>query len=409
MDPLITTLGLPTGVAGWDILQTKTATNYPALDNDPVVQQQISYFEQNAPKATTAQALLSDPKLQDFALTAYGLTSESGMTALMEKVLNSNTSQSNSFAAQMVAPQYMQIAQAFNYGGSSTPATPATASSATVDVENLSQGSNFQNFSGTLGGVSVSWVDLTQDNTPQQVASTLQTAFRRADGNKTNISVTAVGDELKFSDALGRGSATNLSFTANVLNTADAQVTASDPTNVVSGSQAVAATGGPAVTSSSFIKTVVSKYLEAQLQNVVGNQSQALEQARYAAQELPSVTDWNQVIASKPLANVIQTVLGLPASFGALDITQQAQAYSQRMNITDFQNPTKLSKMLTQYVAMSSETQQTSAATAATLLNNLGSSKIVNLTLPTNSATSSFSSASAAALVLSTAISYSSS
>ena len=42
-----------------------------------------------APTATTAKALLSNYQLQNFALTAFGLSSEQGMNGLMEKVLNS--------------------------------------------------------------------------------------------------------------------------------------------------------------------------------------------------------------------------------------------------------------------------------------------------------------------------------
>ena len=89
MDPTVTTLGIQTGVAGWQILQTKGPANFPALTKDPVLLREIAYFKQNAPKAKTAAALLADPRLQDFALTAYGLSSESGYTALMQKVLQS--------------------------------------------------------------------------------------------------------------------------------------------------------------------------------------------------------------------------------------------------------------------------------------------------------------------------------
>ena len=118
-DPTLSTLGIPDGLAGWDVLQGQTAANYPALTSDPVVTREIAYFEANAPKATTAAALMADPRLQNFALTAYGLTSESGMTALMTKVLNSDPTSTTSFAAQMSNAQFTQIATAFNYGGGS--------------------------------------------------------------------------------------------------------------------------------------------------------------------------------------------------------------------------------------------------------------------------------------------------
>ncbi len=404
MDPAITSLGIQTGVAGWDILQTKGPSDFPALTKDPVVQREIAYFEQNAPKATTAAALLADPRLQDFALTAFGLSSQNGATALMKKVLNSDPTSSTSFAAQMVSPQYTEIAAAFNYGGTVTPATPAVPSTAQVQIGNLSQQSNFADFSGTFAGVSVGWLDLTHATTIQGLATTLQTAFRRADGNQSNISVTVVNGNLQFTDALGRGSASGFNFDPNTLGTGT-PATASSPTNIVAGSQLVPASGGAAVTSPSFISQIVQKYTEAQFEVVVGNSSNALREARYALQQLPSVTSWYSVIADPPLANVIQTVLGLPPSFGALNVDQQANTLSQRINIADFQNPAKLSKLLTQFVAQSgAQNEQSSAAIAATLLNSFGSTKIINITVPTTTnPVDTFSSGSTAAMVLSTA------
>ena len=405
MDPLVGSLGIPIGVAGWDLIQNKTPADFPALTKDPIVQREITYFEQNAPKATTAQALLNDPRLQDFALTAFGLTSENGLTALMTKVLNSDTTKSNSFAAQMLNQAYVQIAASFNYGGTVTPAKPAKPSSAQVQTSGLGAGSTFQNFGGTFAGVSVKYVDLTQATSPQQVANVLQVAFRRADGNKTNISVTVNGNNLQFTDKLGRGTASGFTFSSNVADTG-AQPTASAPTNLVAGSKAVPASGGPAVTSPAFIKQMVQKYTEAQFQVVVGNSSNALREALYAKQQLPNVTSWYQVIADKPLANIVHTLLGLPVYFGALDVTQQKQVLTQRMNIADFKNPAKLSKLLTQFVAMSSnQSQQSSSAIAASMLDNIGSKNMINLTLPNpnGGATNSFSNSSAAAMIMSTA------
>jgi hypothetical protein len=90
---------------------------------------------------------MSNPQLQDFVLTAYGLQSESGYTSLMTKVLSSNTSDSTSFAASLANSQFLQIAKDFNYGGSGTAATPSSAS---VAIGGLSPGGNFSTFSGTF-------------------------------------------------------------------------------------------------------------------------------------------------------------------------------------------------------------------------------------------------------------------
>lgn len=392
MDPLITNLGIPGGVAGWDLLQGKTAANFPALTNDPVVKQEISYFEANAPKATTAQALMSNPRLADFVLTAYGLTSESGMTGLMVKVLNSNPNSSTSFAAQMVNEKYMQICQAFNYGGTATPAQPAVPSAAQVNISGLYQQSNFSSFSGTFGGVTVSNVNLTGATTWQGLASTLQSAFQQADGNRNDITVSLSGPNLVFSDASGSGTASGFSWTTNPDNT-DPDPTASAPTNLVAGSAATPEVGGPSVTSPAFIQKVVQQYQEAQLEDVIGDTSNTLREARYAQQNMPSVTSWYGVIADPALAAVVHAVLGLPTSFGALNIKQQVQVLSQRMNIANFQNPQKLSAMLTQFVAMSSSSASSSG--------NSSSSPGLQVLSASSTTTDTYSSGSSLAMLLS--------
>ena len=404
MDPLISSLGIPNGLAGWDILQAKTPADFPALAKDPVVQREISYFEQNAPQATTAQALLADPRLQDFVLTAYGLTSQNGMTALLQKVLNSSPSDPNSFATQLTDTRYTALANAFNYGGPVTPAVPAQSSGAEVSINGLFSGSNFATFSGTFGGVTLSNVDLTGVTTWQGLADTLQAAFRRADGNRSDISVTLDGLNLKFTDAKGRGSATSFAWTVNPANTGTAP-TASAPANVIAGAVAQPQQGGPNVTNPSFINQVVQQYTQAQFEQVIGNTSNTLREAEYAQHELPTITNWYSVIGNQPLANVIQTVLGLPQSFGMINVDKQAQILGSRMNISDFQDPAKLGKLLNQFVALSTaQTQDPTQNPAVQLLSGVGSTSIINLTLPTQTTvTDSYSSASVAAMLLSTA------
>lgn len=397
-------LGIPQGVAGWKILQQDTPTSFSEFINNPVLKQQIAYFEKHISTATTAKALLNNYQLQNFVLTAFGLSSEQGMNGLMEKVLNSSPTNPTSFAASLTDPRFTAIANAFNYGGTTTPAVPATPSSAEVAIGNLMPGSSFSSFSGTFAGITLNNVDLSGVTTWQGLADTLQTAFRQADGNSSNISVTLNGLYLNFSDSQGRGTASNMTFTPDPANTGPAP-TASAPFDTVAGAPAQPATGGPAVTSPTFVQQVVQQYIEAQFQSVVGNTSNTLREALYAQQELPSITNWYSVIANRPLANVIQTVLGLPQSFGALNVDQQVQVLSSRMNIANFQNPTKLNAMLNQFVAMSqtAQTQSTANSAALQLLNGVGSTNVINLTIPSTPLPDSLASNSAIALLQSTA------
>ncbi|HEX3996793.1 MAG TPA: DUF1217 domain-containing protein [Acetobacteraceae bacterium] len=403
MDLAISSLGIPDGVVGWNILQKAKPASFTAFMNDPVLKQQIAYFEKNAASATSAKDLLSNYQLQNFALTAFGLSSEQNMNGFMTKVLNSAPGSTTSFAASLTDPRFTAIAKAFNYGGPTTPAVPATASTAQVAIGNLRQGSSFSSFSGTFAGVTVSNLNLSGVTTWQGLAGALQTAFRQADGNTSTISVTLNGLYLKFSDSQGRGTASTMTFTADPANNV-AQPTASAPFALVAGALAKPATGGPAVTNADFIKQVVQQYTEAQFQAVVGNTSNTLREALYAKQQLPSITNWYSVIANRPLADVIQTVLGLPQSFAMIDVDQQVKVLASRMNIANFQNPTKLNALLNQFVAMSQSTAAPQSAALTLLQDNNSDSGFINLMIPTTPLPDSLASNSAVALLQSTAI-----
>jgi hypothetical protein len=168
----------------------------------------------------------------------------------------------------------------------------------------------------------------------------------------------------------------------------------------------VAAQGGPSVSNPAFIQQVVSMFTEAEFQQVVGNTSNTLREALYAQQQLPTVSNWYQVIGNPPLANVIQTVLGLPQNFGALNIDQQSAMLSAKMNLADFRNPQKLSALLDQFVTLSNAQQLPSSTSgAASLISPLRTRNgMLSITLPTATAPpDTYTSAAAAVMLLNTA------
>jgi hypothetical protein len=348
---LIQSLGLPSGMAGWQFVSNKPITTFTQFTNDPVLKSNIAYFMANIGKATTASQFLADPRLQQVVLTAYGLSQQIGANGLMQKVLTSKLSDPTSVANTLVSQGYKQITSALGYGNASTQAVAATASSASVSVDGLDGGAgSFGTFSGTFGGITLQNVDLSAATTPAAIAQTLTNAFQQASGGKSTVAVSTVGFTLKFTDSAGNGTASGFSWTPNAASPTTA--TAGTPTNLVAGNPAVAATGGPNVTSSSFVNTVVQKYQQAMFDNLVGNTSPILSNALYAQQNLPNIKNWYSVIADTKLATVVETTLGLPSSFMRLDVDQQNTILSQKMNISDLQNPTKLSNLLNKYVAI---------------------------------------------------------
>lgn len=205
-------LGLPLGTAGWRLLQSKTPADFTGFAKDPGLKRDIAYLQEKLPTKLTAKAMLADPRLQRMVLSAYGLDAQVGMNGLMEKVLNSNMADTKSVAMRMSNTLFRQIATDFNYGGTATPAVAAVPSSTQIAVDGLDSSKTIGRVSGSFGGVTVHEVDTSEATSRAQLATTLQAAFRRADGNRSDISVTVFGTNLILTDAKGRGAAQNLSF-----------------------------------------------------------------------------------------------------------------------------------------------------------------------------------------------------
>ncbi|MDO9711796.1 DUF1217 domain-containing protein [Paracraurococcus lichenis] len=347
-------LGLPDGMAGWSILSTRKATDFKALTNDPQVKADIDYLKQKLPTKATAKDMLADPRLQRIVLQAFGLDSQIGMTALVRKVLESDPSDTASFAARMTDPRYMTLARALNYGGLTIPAIPATPSEATVTVEGLGGQDLVKTFSGTFGGIAVKDLSLRDATTTAALAGKLQDAFRRADGGRSDISVKVFGTQLVLTDAKGRGAAKGFTF-----DTSGSAKAALGATSV--GRPATPAQGGPNVGNASILDAIAQRYTQARFEAAVGTGSDTLRAALYAQRQLPQVSNWYSVIADSNLSRVVRGALGLPDNFVKVDVDRQVEILKSKLNIADFKDSKKLGALLNRFVARDTAAANTGA------------------------------------------------
>lgn len=375
-------IGLPTGMAGWKLLQNKTPADFQAFSKDPRLQRDLAYLREKLPAKATSQDLLADRRLQEMVLKAYGLDAQVGMDGLMRKVLDSDVADSGSVAARMTDSRYRQIARDLNYGGVVIPEIPAVPALATVTVEGLRADRGFTSFTGRFGGVTVEDLSLRGARTPAAVAARLQAAFQKADGGRGDIRVTASGDTLTFSDARARGKA-EIAFAPGSAGVSAKLASSS------AGSAAVPAQGGPQVGKAEVVEQIAKLYTQAKFEESLGETSDSLRKAIYAKRMLPQITSWYSVIADRNLAAVVQGVLGLPDSFASLDVDRQKAVLEQRMDIAEFKDGAKLSKLLERYVAQSSVAEAKALASA---------SGIVTLVQPVSWGQDSFSAQSAAAI-----------
>ena len=175
-------LGLPSGVAGWKLLQGKAPADFKSFAKDPVLQRDLAYLREKLPTRLTAQALMDDRRLQTIVLKAYGLEGQIGYDALIRKVLESNPDDSNSVAGRMTDYRYRQLSRDLNYGGISVPEIPAVPSSTTLQLEGVMAGQSFTVAGASFAGLTIDNVDLRGLTRRQDIAAALQAAFRKADG-----------------------------------------------------------------------------------------------------------------------------------------------------------------------------------------------------------------------------------
>lgn len=111
------------GLAGWAFLQRTVETQRAAHDNGAVIQRDVAYFEENIGKVTSAEALVSDPRLLRVALGAFGLDEDIGNRFLVQKVLSDGTLDSTALANRLSDKRYFALSEAFGFGDFDIPRT----------------------------------------------------------------------------------------------------------------------------------------------------------------------------------------------------------------------------------------------------------------------------------------------
>lgn len=123
--------------------------------------------------------------------------------------------------------------------------------------------------------------------------------------------------------------------------------------------------GTPATQTAGFADQVLTAYKDRQFEIAVGDQDETMRLAMNARRELADLagssssdnTKWFNVMGSTPLREVFETALGLPSSFGALDLDQQLKTLRDKTDavlgdgeISQFSDPDKIESLIRRYL-----------------------------------------------------------
>lgn len=111
------------GIVGWRFLERTYDTQLDSFTASVQNQRATTYFRENISKVQSAEDLVSDRRLLDVALTAFGLEEDIDNRFFIRKVLEDGTSARDALANRLADDRYTSLSEAFGFGPGETPGT----------------------------------------------------------------------------------------------------------------------------------------------------------------------------------------------------------------------------------------------------------------------------------------------
>lgn len=331
----------------------------------PDVKRMTEYYRENIGKVTSLEEFLGDHQLYSYAMKAYGLEDMTYAKAFMRKVLESDLTDSTSFANKLVDKRYQEFAKAFSFAQPS-----AQTSDALTDIEK-----RYTEKAGELGN-SDALIRLQTFAYEKSLKAVTSVDDFLADNTLVAYATTAFGV-----DPPGTGKSAT-AFLRRILTSdpADADSFAARQTNSAWRDFAAAfsfSTGGTVrVQTSDQAASTVSNYLRQTVETQAGNENEGVRLALYFERKASTITSAYSILADSALLKVVQTALGLSSQTGNADIDVQAKYIESRIDIESLSDPDELKKFLTRFTALweAANPSSTETSSVATLISGQSSS-----------------------------------
>lgn len=104
------------GLAGWALLSRTGDRQRELVGNDPQVRQATEYYRDKIADVSSADDLLSDFRLLNVTLRAFGLEGDLRNRAFLRQILDSDLSDDRSLANRLADKSYRKLAETFGFG-----------------------------------------------------------------------------------------------------------------------------------------------------------------------------------------------------------------------------------------------------------------------------------------------------
>lgn len=344
---------LQSGMPAQTATQIQSMTNtYAAHTNDnPAVADLLSenYFKANIGKVKSVDDLIADPTLYNVALTAFGLDPSTESKATIRAVLLSDASGGNHTADSMSDQRYGDLAAAFNFTSNGSLASAPVTQTATDVTATISAYAKLQPSSSQTATEAAAVYYKANINQATTVDKFL------ADPKLTNFALQAYGlnNPPPSNDVLRKVLESNLSDPKSYANSlGDSRyVNFALAFNFGSDGNLVRQPAGQPMTREGAIG-ISAAFDRQTLEDNAGQSSPGVQLALYFQRKAPSITNPYDILADKALLKVVQTALNIPASASKQNIDIQAATITQKLNISDLQDPKKLNAFISRFAIL---------------------------------------------------------
>jgi len=105
--------GFGSSLPAYRVVKSRMEAYRSAFAKQPMVKADVEYFRANIGKMKSSEEFVNNPRLLNFALTAFNLEDKSFAKAFIKKVLDEGADEKTDLAVRMVDPRYREMTEFF--------------------------------------------------------------------------------------------------------------------------------------------------------------------------------------------------------------------------------------------------------------------------------------------------------
>ncbi|AWN46002.1 hypothetical protein DK419_06475 [Methylobacterium terrae] len=378
------------------LVSRNLATSMQRKGAEPTVARETAYYQANIGKVKSVDDFMADQRLYSYAVKAFGLEDMGYAKAFMRKVLTEGTSDPAAFANRLADDRYVAFAKAFDFtqGASATgtdavltdtgqvPAVGARLSlagaldetydfsgtgearftlSSQVDAGTTKTATIVLNRASLTGKVA-DLSQVTQTEIGQAISA--QIGASGADGLRGLVQVGIGVNGTLFFETTGitdygfDGAPGGEGVNADTVTLAGGKVRTVSVSNAAlsaPGQTAVDIGNGTDVPPDANVQGVVDAYLRQSLESDAGAEDTGVRLALYFARKAPTLGSGYDILSDAALTQVVNTVIGLPATSSATTseaLAARATLISSKVDFASFRDPAKVEAFARRFAAI---------------------------------------------------------